>query len=227
MALQSRKEFILASLAVPSILAGAAVAGTGPQPKTLLDLEQQRPKPSNLSKSVLIVIDAQNEYRRGPLMLDGIEPAIRRLATLLQRARAAGTPIIHIAQTGDPGDMFDRKGERGQFVSEATPQEGETVIEKPLPDSFARTPLQDRLIALGRKDLVVAGFMTHMCVSSTVRAASDLDYGITVAADATATRALPGALDGRALAAAQVQACALAALADYFAAIASSDAIPA
>ena len=226
MALHSRKEFILASLAAP-LLARAALAAEPSKPKTLLDIEQQQPKPSGLSKSALILIDAQNEYRHGPLTLDGIEPAIKRLAALLQRARAAGTPIIHIAQTGDPGDIFDRKGERGQFVTEATPRDGETVIEKPLPNSFARTGLHDRLTALGRKDIIVAGFMTHMCVSSTVRAASDLDYSITVAADATATRALPATLDGRTLAAGQVQACALAALADYFAAIVASEAIPA
>jgi nicotinamidase-related amidase len=156
-----------------------------------------------------------------------MEPAMKQLAGLLKRARAAKTPIIHIAQTGDPGDIFDRQSEGGRFLPEVTPAEGETVIEKPLPNSFARTGLQDRLTAIGRKELIVAGFMTHMCVSSTVRAAFDLDYHVTLAADATATRSLPAMGSGAPIKAAQIQAAALAALGDYFATIVPSAAIPA
>jgi nicotinamidase-related amidase len=225
--LLSRKAFLQAGLAVPACLAGPGLAAETPAARTLLELENQTPKPARLSQAALIVIDAQNEYRHGPLALDGIEAAMRRLAALLQRARVAGAPIIHIAQIGDPGDIFDRQAERGRFMAEATPRDGEPVIEKPLPNSFARTALHDRLTALGRKDIVVAGFMTHMCVSSTVRAGFDLDYRFTVAADATATRALPATAGGPALAAAHIQAAALAALADYFAAVTPSEAIPA
>ena len=36
---------------------------------------------------------------------------------------------------------------------------------------------------LGRTQLVIAGIMTHMCVSSTARAALDLGYKATVAAE--------------------------------------------
>lgn len=221
----SRRLLMHASLAAPVLAAGAAAAA--PRPETLLDLAGAKLEPSRLSEAALVIIDAQNEYRHGPLALSGIEPAIRRLAVLLKRARAAGTPVIHIAQIGDPGQMFDRKSERGQFVKEITPLPGETVIEKPLPNSFARTTLQAHLETLKRKQIVVAGFMTHMCVSSTVRAGFDLDYRITVAADATATRALPSATGGHAVAARDVQASALAALADFFAAIAPVSVIPA
>ena len=49
---------------------------------------------------------------------------------------------------------------------------------------------------LGRTQLVIAGFMTHMCVSSTARAALDLGYKATVAADAAATRDLPDPMGG-------------------------------
>ena len=221
----SRRFLMHAGLAAPVVAAGAAAAT--PRPKTLLDLAGQTLKPSRLSQAALVVIDAQNEYRHGPLALNGIEPAIGHLAALLKRARAAGTPIVHIAQIGDPGQMFDRKSERGQFIREITPLDSETVIEKPLPNSFARTTLQAHLDSLKRKQIIVAGFMTHMCVSSTVRAGFDLDYGITVAADATATRALPSATGGRTVAAPDIQASALAALADFFAAIAPVSAIPA
>ena len=87
------------------------------------------------------------------------------------------------------------------------------------PNAFAGTDLAAELGAPGQS-ILVAGFMTHMCVSSTVRAALDLGYPATVAADACATRDLP-LIDGGVISAADLHAAELAALADRFAAIAS------
>jgi nicotinamidase-related amidase len=203
-----------------AVLGGlSAEASAAPVPRTLFDLSGLHPAPARLSEATLIVIDAQGEYCQGPLKLDGMEPAMLALAALLRGARAAGTPIVHIAHRGDSGGLFDRGKYGGRILPEATPRAGETLIEKSLPNAFARTGLQARLKAIGRGKLIVAGFMTHMCMSSTVRAAFDLDYDVTVVADATATRALPSATGGRAVPAAQIQAAALAALADDFATI--------
>jgi nicotinamidase-related amidase len=52
--------------------------------------------------------------------------------------------------------------------------------------------LDEQLKALGAKELILAGFMTHMCISSTARAGCELGYQCTVVVNATATRALPG-----------------------------------
>ena len=60
--------------------------------------------------------------------------------------------------------------------------------------------------------------MTHMCVSSTVRAALDLDYRCSVVAAACATRDLPDGTGG-VIAADQLQRAELAALADRFATV--------
>jgi isochorismate hydrolase len=89
-----------------------------------------------------------------------------------------------------------------------------------LPNAFAKTDLADKLLATGRKSVVIAGFMTHMCVSATTRSALDHGYAVTVAADAAATRDLPDPLGGPDLPAAQVHRTALAELADRFATIA-------
>ena len=98
------------------------------------------------------------------------------------------------------------------------------MIEKELPNSFAGTDLKARLDAIDRKNIVLAGFMTHMCVSSTARAALDLGLRTTIAADACATRDLPdgrgGTLDAR-----TIHEVALAELSDRFAIIAPSDAL--
>jgi nicotinamidase-related amidase len=63
--------------------------------------------------------------------------------------------------------------------------------------------------------------MTHMCIDTTVRAAFDLGYQCEVIADACATRDLE--FDGRKVAAADVQAAFMAALAVPFAKVSSSD----
>jgi nicotinamidase-related amidase len=178
------------------------------------------PAPATLTDATLVVIDAQNEYVTGKLPLDGVDQALARIAALLRAARAAGTPVIHIAQRGRAGGLFDPGTANFAFAAPAMPAGGETVVEKPLPNSFAKTDLHERLQAIGRTSLVLTGFMTHMCVSATARSALDHGYATTVVADAVATRALPDPLGGSDLAAAQVHRAALAELADRFATIA-------
>ncbi|MDJ0387582.1 isochorismatase family protein [Roseomonas sp. E05] len=204
-----------------------AAATALPPPPTLLGLAGAQPVPARLGEAVLVVIDAQEEYRSGQLPLGGIEAAGARLAALLARARAAGAPVIHVAHRGRPGGLFDRAGRGGAFLEAARPEAGEAVVEKALPNAFAGTELRARIAGTGRGKLLLAGFMTHMCVSSTARAALDLGLPVTVAGDATATRALPDPLGGPRLPAAWVQRAALAALADRFAAVVPVEAVPA
>jgi nicotinamidase-related amidase len=188
-------------------------------PKTLLELSGADLRPPRLRDAALVMIDLQNEYLTGPIALPDASSAIANAGKLLARARDAGAAIIHIAHKGRPGGLFDRDAERGAIVSALAPLPGEPVIEKGLPNAFAGTDLQARLAAIGRKDLVLAGFMTHMCISSTARAGLDLGYRITVDADSCATRDLP---DGRggAIAAAAIHDVTLAELSDRFAIIA-------
>jgi nicotinamidase-related amidase len=188
--------------------------------KTLLQMAGVTPVPAKLSDAAVVIIDAQNEYVTGRLPLEGVDAALTQVAALLAAARAAKAPVIHIAQRGRPGGLFDPDGAAFKFAPQAAPQAGETVIEKPLPNSFAKTTLHEALQATGRKALVVAGFMTHMCVSATARSAVDHGYGVTVVSDAVATRSLPDPLGGADLTAAQVHRAALAELADRFATIA-------
>ncbi|MGT2434598.1 cysteine hydrolase family protein [Bradyrhizobium betae] len=193
-------------------------------PKTLLELSGADLNPPRLADSCLVLIDIQNEYRSGPLALPDAEPAIAVAAKLLARARQSGAAIFHIAHKGRAGSLFDREAERGAIVSSLTPLAGEPVIEKALPNAFAGTDLQAKLAATGRTNIVLAGFMTHMCVSSTARAALDLGLRTTIAADACATRDLP---DGRggAISARTIHEVAMAELSDRFAIIMQAEAL--
>ena len=92
-----------------------------------------------------------------------------------------------------------------------------------LPNSFANTSLDATLRTLGRTDLIVVGFMTHMCVSATARSALDHGYRCTVVANCCATRALPDG-SGGVIPAAEIHRMELAALRDRFAAIVATPA---
>ncbi len=196
------------------------------EPQTLLALSGADLTPSRLSAATVVLIDCQMEYVNGALALPGVGPALESAGRLLSRARKAGTPVVHIVHKGQPGGPFDLDAERGQIAPQVAAENGETVISKGLPNGFAGTDLHATLQALGRKELIFGGFMTHMCVSSSVRAALDLGYRATLVAGAAATRDLPlpggGVIDAKSL-----HNASLAALADRFAIIVpDADALP-
>lgn len=185
-------------------------------PTTLFALAGRNPKPPALAAAVLVLIDYQQEYLAGPLKLVGVDAAVRQAAALLKAARSAGARIIHVAHKGAAGGLFDRAQARGAFIEAVQPQEGEAVVEKIRPNAFSDTGLA-ALVGSAGTEIVVAGFMTHNCVSSTTRAALDLGYAITVAGDACATRDLP---DGEGVIAAEdIQRAELLSLADRHAVV--------
>jgi nicotinamidase-related amidase len=187
------------------------------RPPSLLDIVNAPQTASPLAASALILIDAQEEYRLGRLKLEGIDPAIAEAARLLDLARRVALPVFHVVQHGKAGSpIFDPEGQMVAIVEALRPRPGESVVVKSLPNAFAKTDLQQLIAATGRRELIIAGFMTHMCVSATARAATDLGYRNTVVAHATATRDLPDPLGG-VIAAGTVQPAALAMLADRFA----------
>ena len=177
-------------------------------------------EPVSLASSTLILIDCQNTYTEGVMELEGVQVALDEAATLLDRARTAGIPIVHIQHSDGPGSLYDVHGHTGAIVDRVAPRIGEPVVVKAYPNSFIETDLEARLKELGASNLVLAGFMTHMCVNSTARGAFNLGYAPTVVASATATRALPG-VDGTEVAAAALQSASLAALSDLFAVVAT------
>jgi nicotinamidase-related amidase len=185
---------------------------------TLRELASLPDRPAALADSTLVLIDCQNTYTQGVMELDGVAAALDEVAVLLDRARSAGIPVIHIQHSDGPGSLYDIEGESGAIVTQVAPREGEAVVVKQYPNSFVQTDLDDRLKAIGATNLVLAGFMTHMCVNSTARGAFNLGYAPTVVAAATATRALPDAA-GNAVPAAAMQSASLAALADLFAVV--------
>lgn len=158
---------------------------------SLLALSGASLNPSLPDRSTLVIIDAQMEYVTGRLPLAGVGPALDEIAALLALARKNGMPVIHVAHHAAPGrPLFDPAGPFAAIAPQAAPREGEPVVIKSLPNSFAGTDLLDRLKETGRPELILAGFMTHNCIYATAMSALDHGYRSTIVAAATATRDL-------------------------------------
>lgn len=186
------------------------------QPETLLEMAGVNPA-IELDKSVLVLIDYQNEYLDGALPLFEVERAVENTRKLLDVARENGVPVIHVVHKGKEGGIFDLGAHNGAIISALTPVAGEVIVEKSFPNSFAGTTLDKAIKGFaGRDHLIVAGLMTHMCLASTVSSAIDHGYFTTVIASTTTTRDLKGA-QGAVVPAATMRAAALAMIKDRFA----------
>lgn len=187
--------------------------------KTLLSMAGAAYAAPDLSKSALVMIDCQQEYTDHALALPNASSAVTEAGRVLNMVRKAGGHVIHVRHIGKPGGAFDPDHARGGFIPDCAPSDGEMVIGKELPNAFAGTNLEEALRALAPERVILVGFMTHMCISATARAALDLGFGPTViVANACATRDLPHPTNPeRTVGAAEIHEAELAALADRFA----------
>ncbi|HEY0186892.1 MAG TPA: isochorismatase family protein [Cellulomonas sp.] len=181
---------------------------------TLRDLNGLDRTPATLPRATVLLVDYQNTYTRGVMELDGWRPALDAAAALLARARAAGAPVIHVQHDGGPGSAYDIRQEIGRIHPAVAPVAGEPVVVKTAPNAFVGTDLAERVAAAGNDELVVLGFMTHMCVTFTSEGAFLRGWTPTVVAEACATRPLASAVG--AVRADQLHRSALATIADLY-----------
>lgn len=173
---------------------------------------------ASLKDSALIMVDCQNTYRRGVMQLTNVEPAILEAQKLLTMARDLKAPVIHIQHDAGVGTPYDITADIGAISTEVAPKNGEVVVIKNYPNSFWHTSLEAQLKALGVENIVLAGFMTHMCINSTARGAFNLGFKPTIVASACATRSLSG-VNGKVIDAQTMHDSALAAARDLFAVV--------
>jgi nicotinamidase-related amidase len=174
--------------------------------------------------TALVIIDIQNDYFPGGNMaLEDPEAATANAAKLLSRFRERGLPVFHVQHLMKrPNAGYLMPGTSGADIhASVAPLPGETVVIKHYPNSFRETILLDGLRAADADHLVVAGMITHMCIDTTVRAAFDLGFKVTLVHDACATRALK--FGDVLVPAAQVHASFVAALNGLFAQAQSTD----
>ena len=171
----------------------------------------------------LLIIDMQAEMQArlaaGRDHVNGDAPAvIEKMAT---HCRKAGIPVIHVRhRSDDPTSPFALGGAAAEPMPCDKAAPGEAVFEKTGSSAFAGTGLEAHLRRHGITSLMVTGAVAGFCVNSTIRAASDLGFRVTIIRDGVLGFDLPDAH----LSARQIFDVTMALLeADFAAAIDSAD----
>lgn len=133
------------------------------------------PSTASTADSTLVIIDAQNEYAEGALRVSNVAASRAVIAGLLNRYRAAGGRVVHVVHDTPAGAPVFTPGTRlAEEFEELAPLEGEKVVRKNHPGSFAGTDLQEYLDAGEGKKVVLTGYMVGCFYSITFRC---LDIG--------------------------------------------------
>jgi len=151
------------------------------------------PSTASTSDSALIIIDAQNEYSSGALAVTNAEASGKVIASLLEKYRSAQGKVVHILhKTPDGAPIFTPGTNLAEEFPSLKAKDGEELIWKNHPGSFAETNLDETLKKWGIKKLVLVGYMAHVCVSTTARQAAQRGYDVIVVEDGIGDRDIPG-----------------------------------
>ncbi|HDX9580511.1 TPA: cysteine hydrolase [Bacillus pseudomycoides] len=144
-------------------------------------------------KTGLVLIDIQNDYfPGGRCELHESLRAVENARKVLDFFRKTNLPVFHVQHISvkEGSTFFLPHTEGVKMHPYVEPLEIEYVVQKNYPNSFRATNLFELLQREGIEHLVICGMMTHMCIDTTVRAASDLGFGCTVIEDACTTKDL-------------------------------------
>ncbi|RKZ84145.1 MAG: cysteine hydrolase [Gammaproteobacteria bacterium] len=177
-----------------------------------------------MSRTVLIIVDLQNDYfKGGKWELEGTEAAAVKAAMLLNTFRDKGLPVVHVRHEFPTIDapFFAPNTEGAKAHSSVQEREDEPVVIKHQINSFRDTNLKDILDELAVDNILICGAMSHMCIDAVTRAANDFGYICSIAHDACATLELE--FNGVTVPAIHVHAAFMAALGFAYANVASAD----
>lgn len=152
-----------------------------------------------MSKSALLIIDVQQALCTGQWAAFDIDAVVDRINTLIEKARAAGCPIIFIQhEEEDDALKFGSDGWQLYHRLAAVPED--MRIRKTATNSFHQTELVKLLEANGVTSVIICGLQSEFCVDSTARGALALGYPVVLVSDAHST------VDNGTLTAAQISA---------------------
>jgi nicotinamidase-related amidase len=154
---------------------------------------------STTSSTALLVMDVQRDIVG---RFTAADPGyLARVGEAVAAARAAGIPVIYVVVGFRPGypeasprnrtfaairgsGRLTADDEGAQIHPQVAPSPGDVIVTKRRVSAFAGSDLDVVLRSLGVDSLVLTGIATSGVVLSTLRQAADLDFGLTVLADA-------------------------------------------
>jgi nicotinamidase-related amidase len=151
----------------------------------------------------LIVVDAQNEFSpAGRRAVPNHASALAAIHELARETRREKRPIAWVVHHNRPHES--PAFVPGSWGAELSPGLGpslgagtEALFTKDVYGAFTGTGLEEWLRARGVTSVVIAGFYTHMCVSTTSREALVRGFEVLIDPDATGARDLEDETLGR------------------------------
>lgn len=141
-----------------------------------------------MKKAALLVVDVQKGLDDPSCGKRNNPEAESNIALLLAEWRKRERLVIHIRHCSTDPNSPLRPGLPGNaFKDEALPLPGEKLFSKSVNSAFIGTELEKYLNEKNVSSLVIVGFTTDQCVSTTTRMAANLGFNVTVIWDATAT----------------------------------------
>jgi nicotinamidase-related amidase len=137
--------------------------------------------------NALLMIDTQQGLLDGEEAIPNAAALVERLAMVLVEARSAGALVVHLQHDGAPGSV-DVPGTAGWFIHPTlAPKPDEIVLRKTHDDGFEGTELEAVLAGEQVTRVAVAGLLSEMCVSATVRGALRRGIEVVLVSDAHGT----------------------------------------
>lgn len=139
----------------------------------------------NLSRTAILVVDLQNEYRLGATWpVAGYDGILANTAAVMSAARDVKVPVIHVQAWVEetaradyerlneclPDDLRSAvAGSAGADIcAEVAPVPGDIIVRKKWPSAFQETGLDQDLRQRGIDNLIVTGVWTDSCVRGSV-----------------------------------------------------------
>jgi nicotinamidase-related amidase len=116
------------------------------------------------------------------------ERVIDNVARTVERARAAGVPVVWVQHSSD--DELPFGSASWEWVPELHPGDGEPVVDKRYNSSFEETSLDEVLAGLGATHIVLAGAATNWCIRATAYGALERGFDLTLVGDAHTTASM-------------------------------------
>jgi nicotinamidase-related amidase len=153
--------------------------------------------------SALIVIDVQNEFSaKGQRPVPGHETALSAISQRVEQVRQAGHPIAWVRHHNKPNESaaFVPGTWGAEFSPGAGPAQDASLEKEFIKDvygAFTGSNLGSWLTSLNVKEVLIVGFYTHGCVSTTSREALMAGYDVSLDPEATGACDMEHPLLGR------------------------------
>jgi nicotinamidase-related amidase len=138
------------------------------------------------SKTALLLIDAQKGFSSPYWGARNNPNAEANMNALLKAFRDGSKAVIHVQHLSkEEQSPLNPRGIGVEFIESLRPLGAEPVFQKSVNSAFIGTDLERYLKAEAIQSLVMVGFTTDHCVSTTARMAANLGFKVAIIADAT------------------------------------------